>query len=385
MLASGDRNRSGTRLIGPKDVVIAALGTDTFKSVSVEDAKFNNVAGSYCPQDWVGKPYGSCVYPTLGYNLIHRVRPMYLLAPTPELWTRALKHRTQILYLPDISLVCTFLELKPGCIVLESGTGSGSLSHSIARAVNPSGHLYTFEYHAERAKIAQQEFEMNGMGLVATVTERNIEGDGFPESFHGKADALFLDLPGPWKAVASAAKCLKGGGRFCSFSPCIEQIQKTAEELGKHGFTSLRTMECLLREYSVRTDALVTDLEAYQKSLEEARARKIQSKKRPRCPTPKSDAGASNPRSEPSQSGAEAMDVDSLGDDKSTKEDGGTAPSCQETEEPTKEVEAAPTTQGLTPKAEILGPQIPLPKVMHMKGHTGYLLFARSFVPCNSS
>lgn len=41
---------------------------------------------------------------------------MWLLAPTPELWTRVLSHRTQILYAADIAVVCTQLELRPGLI-----------------------------------------------------------------------------------------------------------------------------------------------------------------------------------------------------------------------------------------------------------------------------
>ena len=43
---------------------------------------------------------------------------------------------------------------------------------------------------------------------------RNIEELGFPEDLlAGRADAVFLDLPGPWKVVPSAARCLKPDGR----------------------------------------------------------------------------------------------------------------------------------------------------------------------------
>ena len=58
---------------------------------------------------------------------------------------------TQILYIADISLVCTLLDLRPGCTVLESGTGSGSLTTSLARAVATAGRVLTFEFHEERA------------------------------------------------------------------------------------------------------------------------------------------------------------------------------------------------------------------------------------------
>lgn len=67
-------------------------------------------------QDWIGKPFGSKVLSKApGQGWVH------LLAPNPELWTITLKHRTQILYVGDISLVVAHLGLKPGCVVLESG------------------------------------------------------------------------------------------------------------------------------------------------------------------------------------------------------------------------------------------------------------------------
>ena len=96
-------------------------------------------------QDWVGQHYGCRVTAKDGRGWVH------LLSPTPELWSLVLTHRTQILYIADISMACFHLELQPGAVVLESGTGSGSLTHSLARAVAPSGHVHTFEFHPQRA------------------------------------------------------------------------------------------------------------------------------------------------------------------------------------------------------------------------------------------
>ena len=65
------------------------------------------------------------------------------------------------------------------------------------------------------------------------------------------------------QAVASAAQCLRPDGVFCSFSPCIEQVQRTCAALEEQGFFAVRSMECLLRHYEVRQEklTLVDDVE----------------------------------------------------------------------------------------------------------------------------
>lgn len=78
---------------------------------------------------------------------------------------KVLRHRTQIIYTMDLSMICSMLELEPGSIVLESGTGSASASHSFIRAIAPTGQLFTFDFHKHRVDQAFKDFEMNSILL----------------------------------------------------------------------------------------------------------------------------------------------------------------------------------------------------------------------------
>jgi len=141
--------------------------------------------------------------------------------------------------------------LKPGSVVCESGTGSGSSSHHFERCIAPSGHLHTFEFNQTRADMARAEFKRNGISENVTVTCTDVCKNGF--GLKSEADAVFLDLPSPWVAVPHAAEALKLTGRVCSFSPCMEQVQKTCDALRKCGFDQVCTIETLLRPYQVQT------------------------------------------------------------------------------------------------------------------------------------
>ncbi|KAI8969132.1 1-methyladenosine methyltransferase catalytic subunit Gcd14 [Mycotypha africana] len=195
---------------------------------------------------------------------------VYLLHPTPELWTLVLPHRTQILYIADISFITAQLGLKPGVKMIESGTGSGSFSHSIARTIAPTGTLYSFEYHEERAKMAEREFKEHGYGDIIKMHHRDVCKEGF--QLHDLVDAVFLDLPAPWDAIASAKQAFKQDrtGKICCFSPCIEQVARSVTALEQHGFVEITMYECLIKEH------IVTPLQKFDFSaaLQDARERK---------------------------------------------------------------------------------------------------------------
>ena len=97
------------------------------------------------------------------------------------------------------------------------GTGSGSLSHAILRAIAPTGHLYTFDFHQQRVEIVTQEFSDHGLEEFVTAKQRDACKDGF--DLEDAADAVFLDLPNPWLAIPHAVKSLKKSGKF--FLGCL--------------------------------------------------------------------------------------------------------------------------------------------------------------------
>ena len=93
------------------------------------------------------------------------------------------------------------------------------------------------------------------MAEYATVYHRDVCNEGF--GLENVADAVFLDLPSPWKTLVSAKTALKKqGGRICSFSPCIEQVQKVVLELSHLGFTDIYTIESLRRVLCVKKYAI---------------------------------------------------------------------------------------------------------------------------------
>ena len=283
------------------DLVVVYERFDRMKAVRVErGGKLQNRYGIFEHDEWIdGLEFGSVAYAKnfsrgdVGRDGKRKAGFVYVLKPNCELWTLVLPHRTQILYVADISTVVMQLRLRPGAVVLESGTGSGSLTHALYRAVAPTGRVFTYEYHKVRADKARDEFATHGVDLrqarkeegdgaaapdeekpaaeEATtidrpegggvwVEQRDIEQLGFPtDGCHGfapgTADAVFLDLPGPWKAVPSATACLKFGGVLCSFSPCIEQVKKTVQAMTEeNAFYRMRTMEVILRPYELRRE-----------------------------------------------------------------------------------------------------------------------------------
>ena len=254
----------------PNSLVVIFESFDSLDFVYASPGEvFHNRNGDFYHDDFIGKPFGCKIRSRnkrgLGF--------VYLLKPTPELWARSLNHRTQIVHELDASVVVFNLNLRPNMIVCESGTGSGAMSHCILRAIAPFGKLHTYEFNGMRAKTARTEFKRNKVDHLVTVHWRDVCGKPQPSTasdvINGKenetredgltygsggfdigpaaAHAIFLDLPQPELAIPHAAHTLKPNGGLCSYSPCVEQSQRTVQAMKKYGFHSIKTIEVRLR------------------------------------------------------------------------------------------------------------------------------------------
>ncbi|GAA5865955.1 hypothetical protein JCM1840_003357 [Sporobolomyces johnsonii] len=224
-------------------IIIYSSRQQVASDIVTEGKEIQSRYGYFRHNDMVGTPWGTKFASSNGRGFV------YLLKPTPELWTLALPHRTQILYLPDIAFITSYLDIKPGSQVIEAGTGSGSFSHSLVRTVGKTGKVHSFEYHEERFGKARDEFALHKLDDIITIKHQNVYKDGF--ELEDSVDAVFLDLPAPWEALEHAKKAMRKDrqARICCFSPCIEQVIRTCSALAELGFSDITMYETLTRTH----------------------------------------------------------------------------------------------------------------------------------------
>lgn len=218
--------------------------------------------GVFQHNDIIGQPFGTTIAGRPNSKTETVAPTLQVLKMTPELWMACVTHRTQIIYMTDAAVITQLLRLKPGSVVAEAGTGSGSLTHVLARAVAPHGRVHTFDFHKHRAEEAQKEFAAHGIDSVVSSNWGDVcrpegseegEADAAPCGYRlpaASVDAVFLDVPAPWLAVVNVMKVLREGGMLCTFSPCIEQTEKLCAAVREtSAFVELVTVEALTSEY----------------------------------------------------------------------------------------------------------------------------------------
>lgn len=271
------QGRSSSQNASNGDLIIVQEKYNAVTPVVLKAGSFlNNRYGRFAHDDIIGHPLGrrwqAQSHPGTGSGTQACAGFVHALKPTAELWSLAMFHRTQIVYPHDSAIITLFLDLRPGHVLVESGTGSGSASVSFARAVAPTGQVRSFEFHKPRAEAAQKDFRALGIEDVVKVTGGvDVVKQGFVGVDDAEADSVFLDLPAPYLMGEEIARVLKPNGTVCTFSPCLEQVQRSAEMFRKGPFHSVRTVTAPVRTYETREQILGTPgFDQLQESLRDS-------------------------------------------------------------------------------------------------------------------
>jgi len=205
------------------------------------DKKFHTHLGIIDVSSIIGMEYGSAVRTTEG-------KIIFLMEPTIHDFIMKSERKTQIVYPKDLGYIVARTGLTNGSKVLEVGTGSGALATFMASIVKPEGHIYSFDVNPQFMEIAKRNIEKAGMAMYVTMHQH--------DPHHGidirNVDIATVDLGDPWTVVDQVHDALKGGGAFVAICPTMNQIEKTAAQLKKSGYTDIDCVELMLRNMEAR-------------------------------------------------------------------------------------------------------------------------------------
>ena len=208
----------------------------------VDKRQFHTHKGYVDLSQLIGRPFGTEIRSSLGDSF-------WALRPTTNDLIMHCARKTQIMYPKDIGLIILKLGLVSGCRVIEVGTGSGAMTVAAALAVKPLGHVDTYEARPEFAEIAERNLIRASVAENVTIHLTDAS-EGIDEV---DFDAAIVDVGDPWPILPRIHNALSGGAPLVSFSPTINQVERTTSVLLQIGFLNVHTVETFIREIRAET------------------------------------------------------------------------------------------------------------------------------------
>lgn len=162
----------------------------------------------------------------------------------------SLKRSTQIVYPKDMGYILLKLDAKEGDTVIECGSGSGSMTCALARAIGERGKVISYERREGASAIARRNVEIFGLDKRVEFKVRDL-GDGIDEK---GVDAFFLDVPEPLLYLEDVLNSLNGSGRLCVLCPTANQVQDVLRKLQELGTVKLEVTETFIRDMKINPE-----------------------------------------------------------------------------------------------------------------------------------
>lgn len=215
--------------------------------VKVESGKQFHCHKGYIEfDDIIGKPFGIRI-PTSKSDLVSIYKPLQI-----DYLTK-ISHSSQIIYPKDAGLILLYGDIRPGCKVVEAGTGSGGLTSILASYVKPEGHVFTYENREQAFKTAAKNIHKLRLADFITLKHKDVAIEGFDEE---EVDVVVLDLASPEEIIPHAFRALKSSGTIAIFVPSYNQIDRTYHELKEFDFGDIKCVELIERDFQLKTNAI---------------------------------------------------------------------------------------------------------------------------------
>ncbi|MHC1591386.1 MAG: tRNA (adenine-N1)-methyltransferase [Candidatus Helarchaeales archaeon] len=234
-----------TKIIQEGDHVLLVSERNRQWLKKVEPKQFHTSNGAVNLEELIGKPYGTTIKSTMNLEF-------YAFEPVIYDYIMKSKRGSQIIYPKDSALIILFGGIGSGSKVIESGIGSAGLTMALANAVRPDGKIFAYEIREDFIKIARKNLERVGLDENVEIKKRDAL-QGFDEK---DVDVIILDLATPWDVIPVAKKSLKPSGMLISYSPTINQVDKTVHALLSNNFKEVHTIEILVREWQVQKNRI---------------------------------------------------------------------------------------------------------------------------------
>lgn len=157
-----------------------------------------------------------------------------------------LKRGPQIITRKDAASIVGETGLRPDWNCLDLGGGSGFLSLFLANLLT-NGKVTTYEIKKENVDIIKENLRRLGLNNLRIVNKpaENFTGRNF--------DLITIDMKGAEGLVKKCFTALKKNGWLAVYSPHIEQQIECRKEMERAGFTRIKTIENVQREWKVDT------------------------------------------------------------------------------------------------------------------------------------
>lgn len=147
----------------------------------------------------------------------------------------------------DVGTILVHADIRAGDHVVEIGTGAGTMSIALLRAVGAEGRLTSYEIRADFAAEARKNVErFQGAADNWEILVRDAR-DGVDAR---DADAVVIDVPDPVPLFPAAAAALRPGGAIAVYVPTVLQLKDVRDAFSAtSAFALVESLEVLERPW----------------------------------------------------------------------------------------------------------------------------------------